>query len=401
MQGALLIAARGYAAPEVGQTYNRARELCEQVGQPAQLLHTLWGLYTFHMMRAEVETAQDLGGEIYTLVQAVSDPTLLVNAYLALGATAFHRGEFERAREYLACGAALPSPPLQTYSLTQSAQDPWGLCLGYEAMTLSPLGYPDQARERLAQTFRGAQALEHPFSLASCHEGYCHIAHCYREPHVVAEHAEAMVALATEHGFQQRLANGLTYRGWALAQQQQTEDGIEQIRRGIAAYQAAGISLMLPYFLGFLAEAALRGHQITEGLATVTEALERTHRTGERFSEAELYRLKGELLLTQEDKSQKAKGKAQKSKVPNPIPQIPDSNSEAETCFLKAIEIARKQSAKLLELRATVSLSRLWQQKGKKKKEAHKMLADIYNWFTEGFDTKDLQEAKALLEELA
>jgi predicted ATPase len=118
-----------------------------------------------------------------------------------------------------------------------------------------------------------------------------------------------MVTLATEHGFQQRLANGLTYRGWALAEQQQVEEGIEQIRRGIAAYQAAGISLMVPYFLGFLAEAALRGQQIIESLATITEALERTQQTGERFSETELYRLKGELLLAQEGKKERQKAK--------------------------------------------------------------------------------------------
>jgi predicted ATPase len=132
-----------------------------------------------------------------------------------------------------------------------------------------------------------------------------------------------MVALATEHGFPQRLANGLTYRGWALAEQQQAE-GIVQVRRGLATYQALGVRRMAPYFFGLLADASLRGHQITEGLAAVTEALELTQRTKERFSEAELWRLKGELLLAQESKeeSQKAKRKRQKCQILNPNSQI-------------------------------------------------------------------------------
>lgn len=214
------------------------------------------------------------------------------------------------------------------------------------------------------------------------------------------------MTLATEHGFQQRLrlTIGQICRGWALAEQQQEEEGIEQIRRGLATYSAAETSLMLPYFLGFLAEAALRGQQITEGLAAVNEALERTQRTGERFYEAELYRLKGELTLQSQTSpgqvSGKSKARQGKSKTPNAQSPASNAQSEAEECFLKAIEIARKQSARLLELRATISLSRLWRQQDKKKKEAHKMLADIYGWFTEGFDTKDLQEAKALIEEL-
>jgi predicted ATPase len=431
MQGALLIAVRGYAVSEVGQTYTRARELCQQVGRPAQLFHILWGLYAFHAMRAEVEMAQALEGQIYTVAQSVADPALLVNTYVAVGSAAFHRGEYERAREQLACGTAIPPPQSpQASPLTQSTHDPWVMCLGYEAWALAPSGYPEQAKERIDQTLCRAQALAHPFSLVTCHEGYCHIAYHRREPQVVAEHAEAMMVLATEHGFPQRLANGQICRGWALAQQQQTEEGIEQIRRGLAAYRAVGVTRMVPYFLAFLAEAALRGRQITEGLTAVNEALELTQQTGERFSEAELWRLKGELLLAQEGKeeSQKAKGKRQRGtrgwglgagssspQAPSLKPQVPSGVvEEVEGYFLKAIEVARQQSAKLLELRATVSLVRLRQHQAQdhatrttqhdlptKLAEARTMLSDLYNWFTEGFDTKDLQEAKALIEELS
>jgi predicted ATPase len=389
MQGALLTASQGYAALEVGQTYTRARELCQQVGQPAQLLHILWGLYAFHAMRAEFEAAQALEGQIDTLAQSVADPALLMDAYLAFGAAAFHRGEYERACEQLAHGTAIPPPEsFQASPLMQSAHDPWAFCLSYEAWALVPFGYPAQARERLDLAFHRASALAHPFSLVTYHEACCHVAYNRWEPQVVAEHAEAMVALATEHGFPQRLAIGQICRGWALAQQRQATDGIEQIRRGLATYQALGVTRMVPYFFSFLAEATGRGRQISEGLAAITEALELTQRTGERFHEAELYRLKGELLLKQFGVRSRGKSK-----------QVRSSESEVEECFHKAIEIARRQSAKLYELRAAVSLGRLWQRQGKRS-EAHKLLRDIYGWFTEGFDTKDLQEAKALLEEL-
>ena len=167
----------------------------------------------------------------------------------------------------------------------------------------------------------------------------------------------------------------------------------------MAAWRATGAELVRPYYLALLAEAYGRVEQTEEGLTALSEALTLVNKTEERWYEAELYRLKGELTL-QSGKSTSQKGKSQKSEVTDPRPLIPDPQAEAEACFHKAIEIARKQQAKSLELRATMSLARLWQQQGKRA-EAHTLLSEIYNWFTEGFDTKDLQEAKALLEELS
>jgi predicted ATPase len=184
-----------------------------------------------------------------------------------------------------------------------------------------------------------------------------------------------------------------------LAEQGQDKEGIVQMRQGMAAGQIIGSALSRPWGFALLANAYGRAGQIEDGLSLVTEALAVVDKTGERCDETELYRLKGELLLAQESKSQNSKGKSQKSENPNPKSQRPAPHSEAEACFLKAIEVARKQQAKSLELRATTSFARLWQQQGKQK-EAHEMLAAVYNWFTEGFDTKDLQEAKALLTEL-
>ena len=217
---------------------------------------------------------------------------------------------------------------------------------------------------------------------------------CRREAHVSQERAEAAIALSTEQGFPTWLANSTVLRGWALAAQGQGEEGIAQLRQGLAAHQATGEEIVRSHFLALLAEAYGKVGQPGEGLAVLTEALAMADRTEERFYEAELYRLKGQLTL------QKFQVSGSKFQVADPRPLTPDPQAEAEECFLKAVDIARRQSAKSLELRAVMSLSRLWQQQGKQK-DAHQMLAGIYDWFTEGFDTKDLQEAKVLLAELA
>jgi predicted ATPase len=203
------------------------------------------------------------------------------------------------------------------------------------------------------------------------------------------------MTLSTEQGFPYWLAHGTIVRGWALAEQGQEEEGIAQMQQGQAALRAMGAELGLTWRLARLAEAYEAGEQVEDGLCVLTEALAVMNKAGERVSEAELYRLKGTLTLKQFGVRGSEFG------VPNtqhPIPST-QAEAEAEACFLKAIEIARQQSAKSWELRAVMSLSRLWQRQGKKD-EAHRMLAEIYGWFTEGFETKDLQEAKALLEEL-
>ena len=180
-----------------------------------------------------------------------------------------------------------------------------------------------------------------------------------------------------------RLAPGTVLQGWVLAERGQAEKGIAQIRQGLISYQATGADLYRPHFLALLAEACGKGGKTEEGLSAVAEALNEVQQTGERYYEAELYRLQGELTL--------------QSKSPGSKPEV---EKEAEKCFWKAIEIAQRQQAKSLELRAVMSLSRLWQQQGKQD-EARHMLGDLYGWFTEGFGTTDLQKAKALLEELA
>jgi predicted ATPase len=246
--------------------------------------------------------------------------------------------------------------------------------LAYMTRPLWLLGYPDQAIRRSDEALILAQELAHPFSLTYALTFAAWVHHFRREGHATHVRAEALCALAGEQGFAFFLATGTMYRGWALAEQGQSIEGIVQICEGLEAYRATGAEVDRAYFLALLAEAYGQGKQDDEGLTVLEEALALTGRQASVMWEAELHRLKGELLLARSVENQVG----------------------AEACFHEALAIARRQQAKSLELRAAMSLSRLWQLQGKCA-EAYDLLAPIYGWFTEGFDTADPQEAKALL----
>jgi len=382
--GVPLMATKGYAAPEVGKAYSRARELCQRLGETPELFRVLRGLWQFYLLRAEYKTARELGEQLFSLAQNVQDPALLLEAHRTLGSTLVFLGELASAREHLEQGIALYDPQQHRSHALLYGQDSGVTCWGLAAQVLWFLGYPEQALKGIRKALTLTQEVSHPFSLAFALNFAASLHQFRREGQLTQERAEALITLSTEQGFAFWLAWGTMVQGWMLAEQGKVEEGIAQMHQGLADYRATGAELFRPYFLALLAEAYGKRGQAEEGLSALTEALDTVNKTGEREYEAELYRLKGELLLAQESKNQKSKGK----------------NEEAEECFHKAIDIARRQEAKSLELRATVSLARLWQQQGKKE-EARQLLAEVYNWFTEGFDTKDLQEAKALLEELS
>jgi predicted ATPase len=264
--------------------------------------------------------------------------------------------------------------------------DPRVDCLSYAAWILWLLGYPDQALARSQEAVALAEGLSHPFSLALA-LGSAALCHLFRrEEQVARERAEAVVRLSTEQGFPFWLAWGTIVRSWALSEQGQVEEGMAQMQQGLAAFRAMGVELFRPHYLALLAEAYGKDRRPEEGRAVLAEALAAVDKTGMRYTEAELYRVQGEQTL------QKLQAHTQH--------RTSSLHSEAEACLHKAIEMARQQRAKSWELRAVMSLSRLWQSQGKKE-AARQMLAEIYGWFTEGFDTQDLQEAKALLAELA
>jgi predicted ATPase len=374
--GTPLVATKGYGAAEVEQCYTRAWELSQQVGESPQLFQVLGGLYRFYLLRAELQTARDLAGQFLSLAQHAQDPALILEAHRVLWQILAWFGEFPLSRSHLEQGMTLYDTQQHRSHAFLYVRDPGVDCYSYAAWVLWILGYPDQALKRNNDALTLAHELSHPFSLASALGFASWLHQLRREGQATQEQAEAAMTLSTEEGFPHWLAMGTTLRGWALVEQR--EEGTAQIRQGMAAWRAAGAELARPYYLALLAEAYGKGGQVEEGLSTLAEALATVHNTGERFYEAELYRLKGELLLA----------------------QSVYQTTEAEACFHKALDVTRRQQAKSLELRASMSLAHLWRRQGKQNK-ARELLAGVYGWFTEGFDTADLQEAKALLEELA
>jgi len=381
--GPVLIATKGFAAPEVEKTYIRARELCQQVGETPQLFLVLRGLWTFYNTRAELQTARELGEQFLSLAQGVQDPALLLEAHRALGRTLFDCGELTPARAHLEQGIAFYDPLQHRSHTFLYGYDPGVAGLSFLALVLWHLGYLDQAFKRIHEALTLAQELAHPFSRAFALFLDSTLHQRRREIQETQEKARMLITLCQEQGFPVFVGWGSIVRGWALVEQGQGEEGIAQMRQGMAAWRVTGTEMWRSHSLALLAEMYGKVGQAEEGLTALAEALAHIDKTGERYYEAELYRLKGELTLAQ-------------SSVQGLASSV---QKEAEECFWKAIEIARRQQAKSLELRAVMSLSRLWQRQGKKE-EARQMLAEIYNWFTEGFDTRDLQEAKALLEEL-
>jgi predicted ATPase len=306
-------------------------------------------------------------------------------AHVALGATLFHLGELTAARTQDEQGLRAYDRDQQEALMLQYGADMGVMCLHFASVALQVLGYPDQALARSQEALALAEALPHPFTLALELAASAFFYQFRREGRTAQARAEAVIDLVSEHGFSPLWgAHGALVRGWALSEQGQAEEGIAHLRHALDVYQTLGFHLLRPYYLGLLAEALGKAGRAPEGLAVLGEALASGHRTGDRSPEAELYRLKGELTL-----------EPLESGVPSR-----QAEPEAEACFLKAIETARHQGAKLFELRAVMSLGHLRMRQGRQA-EARSELAEIYGWFTEGFDTKDLQEARALLEILA
>jgi predicted ATPase len=376
--GPALMTIKGFATPEVERVYTRARALCRQVGETPQLFPVLWGLWLFYEVGGEVQTARELAEQLLSLAQRQQDPALLLSAYRAMGQTVYWQGELVQARAYLEQGIALYDPQRHRSLVFHYSQDAGVGLRTFVAHVLWYLGYPEQAVARLQEALTLARELSHPFSLALALDHAAWLHQYRREERLAQEQAGADMALSREQGFAFFLAHGTIFRGWALAAQGQRTEGITQMHQGLDALRTRGVGVLLPRIHTLLAEAYGESGQAKEGLRLLAEALATADHQGMHLWEPELYRVKGELLLRQ------------------PVPDAP----EAERCFRQALDSARRQEAKSLELRAATSLSRLWQRQGRRA-EARQLLAPIYGWFTEGFETVDLKEAKALLEELS
>jgi predicted ATPase len=373
------MATKGFAAPEVAATYHRARELCQQADETPELFPVLWGLWLLYAGRAEHETAREFGEQCLSLARRLDDPVLLLEAHLALGASWFLLGQLSQAHAHLEqCMRIYDPQQHHALAFRYGNYDPGVMCLAMSGWTLWLLGYLDQALERANEALTLAQHLEHTYTLARVLFSTTLLHQWRREWQVVSERAETAITVATAQQVALVLAVGSIMRGWALAKQGQGAEGLTQLRQGLDAYRATGTEMQRPHFLSMLAEVHSIMGQPEAGLTALSEALTLVEKTGERYYEAELHRLKGELLLNAECGMRSAE-------------------LNAEECFQRSLDIARRQQAKSLELRAAMSLGRLWQQQGKRQ-EARALLAEVYDWFTEGFDTADLQEAQALLQ---
>jgi predicted ATPase len=376
--GAALQVTKGHTAPEVEHAYTRAYTLCQQVGETPALVPVLFGLWRFYVVRAQLHTARELGETLLRLAQRTDDSSLTVLAHYTLGMTWCCLGALPTARQHLEEAIPLYTPDQRRAPEFRMGFDPGVGCRAFAAQTLWLLGYPEQALAHLHEALALAQELSHPYSLAFARWWAAMVSQWRRDVPAVREQAEAAVALSTEQGFPLWAAAGTLCRGWALAMQSQAEKGMVQVREGITAWQATGAALLVPYFSALLAEVSAHLGHLADGLQGLAEAHTLVEQHEERWWEAEVSRLRGVLLLRQTTPQQE----------------------EAETCLHQALAIARQQQAKSLELRTATSLSRLWQEQGKRQ-AAYDLLAPIYHWFTEGFDTADLREAKTLLEELS
>ena len=355
--GISLIPIRGYTVPEVGHIYTRARELCERLGETTQLFLVLRGLWLFYTLRAEYETARELANQGLRLAQEIKDPTLDLAAYQDLGFFSLWPGEWQAARAYFERAMTFYDPQQhRSYvSLYEADLGVWDL--SEAALALWCLGYADQARQKLHEALTLAYKLVHPNTLGWALECAAWLHQYLREPQKVQERAEAALSLSNEHGFPPWLAYGAGFQGWALAMQGQQEEGITQMRQGMSLARDMGTGMARSHHLALLAEALGQAGRSAEGLTVLAEALEFVEKTGERVYEAEIYRLKGTLTLESSDWRLETGSSSPQASSLKPL--VPSGvEREAEEYFLQAIDIAQKQQAKSLELRATMSLAR-------------------------------------------
>jgi predicted ATPase len=375
--GASLMTTQGFASPEAADAYARAYELCQALGESPWLLPVLQGLWRWYFVRGELCQAQALAEQLLAVPQPQHDPARQIGGHNALGLSLFVRGELMPARTHLE-HVLTHYDPQQPHTLAfLYGQDPGVVGLTHAAVVLWMLGYPEQAVQRSQEALSLARTLAHPFSLAFTLAQVAFLHQLRREYAEARALAEEVITLAATQGFPLLVAAGTIQQGWARVWQEHDAEGIAQMSQGIAAWRATGAALHLPRALATLAEAQAQAGRIEDGLTVLAEAFRLVEAHEERYYAAELHRLMGTLLLRRSI----------------------DHHAEAEPCFHQALAIARQQQARLLELRATVSLGRLWHQQGQHD-AARRMLTEVCGWFTEGWDTVDLQEAKTLLEKL-
>jgi predicted ATPase len=375
--GVALINVTGLASADVERAYVRARDVCEAAGDAEQLFVIEWGLWRVYNGRAEFSIARELAYRLLEQAEHVGDPSFLLQAHHAAWSTLNLMGETAAAREHVERGWSIYDPQAHgSHTFLFGGHDPGVCACSKAALLLWRLGHADQAQAWNVEGLALARKLSHPQILAHAFNWGAPVHQLRRDVVAVEAHVDAALALATAQALANYAAEARFLRGWVLAERGQLDEAVHTMRQALAARLVAGTRYLQPYFLGLLADAHRKTGEAEKALALLIDALDSAETSGEHWFDPELHRLKGELLL----------GMAKRG--------------DAEACFRQAIVVAQAQSAKSWELRAASSLARLWRDQGRRR-EACDLLAPIYGWFTEGFDTADLKDARALLDGLA
>jgi predicted ATPase len=373
-----LWASRGFGSSEAERASRRAFELCRRADTDTpEHFRALYGLSYAYLLRGDLRRARPLAEELPHLAERLHDPELLAYAHFEMGCEQLWSAELAAARAHLEHGIAVYDPQWGRSAASRHAFNCASNCHSFLTRVLWHLGYPDEAMRHSVQAISIAEQVSHPFSQGVALTWTIALHQLRGDVRHTDALAQALLAFATEQVFPFLVAHAKVFRGWALVAQEQGEAGVKRLSDGLTAYRATGAVLESSHWLGLLAEACRDTGRPEEGLRAVSEALNHVAQTGIVYYEAEHHRLEGELRLA-----------CDATDVP-----------AAESCFRSAIEIARRQQAKSWELRAARDLARLWGEQGRRA-EARDLLAPVYGWFTEGFDTADLKEAKALLDDL-
>jgi predicted ATPase len=374
--GGALIATKGWGSPLVGETYTRARMLAEQLARPEYQLPLLHGEWNYHTVQGRHRLALSLAEQLGTIARARNDIAARLLGHRLVGNTQLYLGELTAARAISEQCRGIDDPAIRAAYTGFTADDQFSVVLLQLGIILMSLGYIDQARSRISEGLSEARRLKHHYALTTAlsFAGWATMVGGY--PLEVKRYADERIALSNEHGLQLHLGYAMAQSGWVLSVLGDIADGLTLLDKGLAAVRGTGAVMLTSHTLTLIGHAHAMLGRPKEGLRHLAEAAEIIEATDERFWEPKLHRIRGELLVGTSERA------------------------AAERAYLRSLAVARKQSARLEELRASTSLARLWRDQGKRD-EARDLLAPVYAWFTEGFDTLDLKEAKALLDELA
>jgi class 3 adenylate cyclase/predicted ATPase len=374
--GLALTAAKGYAVPEVEKAYTRARELCNLVGEAPQLFPVLYGLFIFHWIRGQLRTARQDADEMLSIGKSLNDSSLVMISHSALGNVDWHIGQNSQAVDHLLKAESLYDEKAHAPLAIVYGQDYGVFTLCYLSFGFWTLGRQSPALKAGEGAVSLARRIKHPFSLCAALALHAPTRIIRGEAQKALEIADECIKIAGEQGFAHWLAKATVYRGWARAKLGELAEGLEEIHRGIAAWRAVGADVALAWHFSLLAEIQTAGCMVEDALKTTDEAFLWIARNGEGQWRSPIHHRRGDAF------------------------RAINQTMRADEEYQAAVSIAREQGSKWWELRATLALARLWRDQGKRD-EARELLAPVYGWFTEGFDTRDLREAKALLDGLS